>query len=86
MENINSTDGIVFGSSEKMVEVAKTVQFEHIDELVTTLTEKIEEEQTPDPNPNTQPPQPKGAPLENPRSSNFDLFAGTSWEGKKQGF
>ena len=29
---------------------------------------------------------PKPAPLENPKSNNFDLFSGTSWQGRKQGF
>ena len=46
-------------------------------------------EKTPEPE-TTQPPappQPRGAPIENnTHSSSFDLFKGTSLEGKKQGF
>jgi hypothetical protein len=33
-----------------------------------------------------QTPKEKAIPLNNPKSNNFDFFAGTSWEGKKQGF
>lgn len=50
---------------------------------------KKEEEvvETPQPLPpqNSCPPPPRGAPLYNPTQTNsFDLFSGTSWEGKKQ--
>jgi hypothetical protein len=64
--------------------IAKTEQdavefFESLPAPVVEVKEEVVEEIP-------QPPYrgPLPAPIENPKSNNFDLFAGTSWAGKRQ--
>ncbi len=67
-------------SDGKRSVIAKTEEdaVEFFESLPAPVKEEVVEE-------TLQPPRgPIGAPIENFKSGNFDLFEGTSWAGKKQ--
>lgn len=76
---------VVAATDGKRSCIAKTVDdaVEFFETLDAPVVEEVKEEVVEEiPQPPYRGPLP--APIENPKSNNFDLFAGTSWAGKKQ--